>query len=37
MADTFQHADKPPGKADKWCPLLVAMATVLVYLMPEGS
>ena len=37
MIDTFQRENKPPGKADKWCPLLITMGNVLTFLLPEGS
>ncbi len=35
MMDTFQWENKPPGKADKWCPLIVTMGSMLVYLLPK--
>lgn len=37
MAATFQQAGKPPGIADKWCPLLVTVGSMMGFLLPEGS
>lgn len=34
MADTFQRPDKPEGKAEKWCPLLIAIANIMAFLEP---
>lgn len=32
MADTFQQPNKPEGKAEKWCPLLVAIGNIMTVL-----
>jgi len=34
MQDTFQQDGKPPGKAAKWCPLLVTVGSIMGYLLP---
>ena len=34
MADTFQKPNKPPGKASKWCPLLITVANIMAFLEP---
>ena len=35
MMQTFQWQKKPSGAASKWCPLLVAMANILAFLLRD--
>ena len=37
MADTFQHTDKPSGKAEKWCPLLITIGNIMSVLGEPGE
>ena len=34
MADTFQLKDKPEGKAERWCPLLITIGNIMAFLEP---